>query len=96
MTIAAEPRTLMCELLRVLRESPLPIPTPDLIAIVAVGKSNPRSRVWTQLSLLLQHGLVQREVRTVRRTYRNRRGGESEAAFRVAFWRLATNEEPRA
>lgn len=45
-------------LLGVLGESPLSVPTPDLVALVATGKSFPRSRVWNYLRTLERGGLV--------------------------------------
>ena len=65
------------KILAVLGESPLPISTPDLIAIVAEGMSYPRSRVWTQLRAMLKSGLVTKE-------YQIRKGSPP-----VAIWKLA-------
>ena len=36
-------------ILRTLRESAIPVPTPDLIAVLAEGKAHPRQSVWTAL-----------------------------------------------
>lgn len=47
-------------LLAVLGESSLPVPTPDLIAMLATGKTHPRSRVWDELRRLEKSGLVER------------------------------------
>ncbi len=52
-------------ILKVLGQSPLPITTPDLTALVATGLSHPRQRVWDALRELEGRDLVVRE-RTAR------------------------------
>ncbi len=44
-------------ILAVLGESPLSVPTPDLVALCGPAK-NPRSQVWVQLKKLRDAGLI--------------------------------------
>lgn len=53
-------KTLTQELIECIESSPIPVSTPDLIAICATEKSNPRQRVWTILRELEQNGIVRR------------------------------------
>lgn len=63
-----KPPTLAQRILAVLAESPLPCPTPDLIAILATGLTNSRQRVWSALRDLERDGLVVRSGR-LKRSY---------------------------
>jgi hypothetical protein len=73
--------TLPEHLLAVLGESPLPVPTADLVALTAAGKSHPRNRVWAALRNLLRAGLVRRDT-----AVRPRCNGRPQP---VTLWRLA-------
>ena len=55
--------TLAQHILAVLEESPIPVRTPDLVAMCATGKTHPRGRVWSSLRILEAHQLVRRAGR---------------------------------
>lgn len=65
-------------MLEVLSESPIPVPTPDLIALCCTGLSHPRARAHVTLARLLADGLVRRGYRSI--------GGRR----LIAVWSLAT------
>lgn len=76
-------------ILKVLAESPLPITTPDLVAIVATGLSHPRARVWTALGILRQKGLVVCEkVRTPTDGTTRIWSGKPRTGHPVTRWKL--------
>ena len=77
--------TLPKKVLKVLRQSPLPVATADLAAICAGGSTR---RVWDALLALEKTGAVFKEIRVARRMGRNR-VAEFDTWGRVAFWRLA-------
>lgn len=82
--------TLSEHILDVLAESPLPITTPDLIAIVATGLSHPRQRVHAALSRLMAKGLICRQSGVASRTRGASRRPEREYEwnYRVMRWKL--------
>lgn len=84
--------TLTEAILNVLAESPIPVTTPDLIAIVATGLSHPRQRVWTQLRRLYHSGRVECQSGIAIRTRNASRNSDSQhdQCYRVMRWRLAS------
>lgn len=48
-------------ILNVLRQSPLPITTPDLVTIVGDGYTNARAQVWVHLSAMHRGGEITRQ-----------------------------------
>lgn len=69
-------------ILSVLSESPLPVPTPDLVTICAAGLSNPRARVWAALRKFASAGLVAK-VPGVSRACEGRGANQWCAAWRL-------------
>ncbi len=63
-------RKLASRILSVLRSSPLPVSTPDIVLLCAFGK--PRSRVWKALNSLRRNGLVSASRITAKRLVGNR------------------------
>lgn len=91
MPATKKPFSLSQRILKVLSESPIPVTTPDLIAILATGMSHPRQRVWTQLRRLYRAGRIQCQPGIVSRDRKISwgQGGRHEWNYRVMRWRLA-------
>ena len=82
-----QPRvTLPKKVLKVLRQSPLPVSTPDLCVIVRQKLKT----MWCELVKLEKAGVVRRELRIVRREWRNQWGAYTRL-HPVAFWHLTAN-----
>lgn len=64
MEAAVKSRPLIHRLLDILRESELPIGTPDLCWIAAHGLTCPRTRVWCEMLKLERAGIVVRVSRS--------------------------------
>lgn len=54
---------------RTIAASPLPVSTPDLIAIHCFGKKNPRQHAWAALRRMERMGLIRRTKRSPSGTY---------------------------
>lgn len=52
--------SLRLAILKDLQSTPIPISTPDLIAIHAAGKPHPRHQVWAALKELVKAGLAKK------------------------------------
>jgi len=76
--------TLPKKLLRVLRESPLPVSTSDLAALCETTTR----RVWVAMLPMERGGVVRHETRVVLGRGRNQTR-EFHATIRTVFWRLA-------
>lgn len=55
-------------ILKSIESSPIPISSPDLIAIHATGLSDPRSRVWDKLRMLERNGYIRKVSRSPKGT----------------------------
>ena len=52
-----------------IESSTVPIRTPELIAIVATGRKNPRQSVWARLTDLERNGIIRRTKRATTGTF---------------------------
>lgn len=52
-----------------IESSPVPIRTPELIAIVATNRPHPRQQVWTVLQRLERNGIIRRTKRATTGTF---------------------------
>lgn len=82
------PAKLWPALRAVLRESALPVATPDLVALVSGGEPGARHRVWAQLRYLESAGVVRRH-RGLRRWGPCGRADSGDGWRRVTGWTLA-------
>ena len=95
--MSAKRESLSGRILSVLGESPIPVATPDLIAIVATGLSHPRQRVHTQLGRLYRAGKIQCQPGVAIRTREATKtpGSQHDWNYRVMRWKLTPDpQEP--
>ena len=90
MQCKCQAKSLSQKILSTLAESPIPVTTPDLIAIVATGLSHPRQRVWTQLRRLYHAGLIQCQTGRTMPTKDTDDNGRKMIGHRIQRWRLAS------
>lgn len=72
----------------ILKESPIPVSTPSIVAIVG-DIPNARCQVWDALATMARAGLVCREIKTEKVDVDDR----FRARRKVAYWTLTTRSE---
>lgn len=78
----------------ILKESPIPVSTPSIVAMVG-DIPNARCQVWDALATMAKAGLVERVIRTEKREAECARRRPFQARRKVAYWTLTTRSEQR-